>query len=222
MGPVSATGAVFLSASVPDPTREHFVGEGDPAAISAAISALLYVVLGRRRLVWGGHPAITPMIWTFADAMGVQYRDWVKMYQTRHFEDSFPEENKHFENVVFTEDVNGSRQDSLFHMRMRMINETDFSHSVFIGGMGGLYEEFDMFVKINPQVRLIPVASTGGAAHRLAVNHASEESLFNELDYIKLFHRYLDVDPNERRYKSPEDQPPERPQRIVVPSKKSD
>lgn len=82
--------AVFLSAVVPDPAAKHFLGDGDSVAISAAVSALLEVTLGRRKLVWGGHPAITPMVWAFAESMGVDYGDWVLLYQSLRFEDEFP------------------------------------------------------------------------------------------------------------------------------------
>jgi hypothetical protein len=64
--------AIFLSASVPDPNRSSkYFSTADPLAIGAAVSGLVYVTLGRRLLVWGGHPAITPMIWAAADDMGV-------------------------------------------------------------------------------------------------------------------------------------------------------
>lgn len=38
--------SIFLSAGVPDPSAKHFLGEGDTAAISALVSALLFVALG--------------------------------------------------------------------------------------------------------------------------------------------------------------------------------
>ena len=55
--------AIFLSASVPDPKRgPDYAATSDSVAITSAVSALVHVTLGRRVLVWGGHPAITPMI----------------------------------------------------------------------------------------------------------------------------------------------------------------
>lgn len=38
--------AIFLSAGVSDPAKSHFLGEADTAAISAVVSALLFVALG--------------------------------------------------------------------------------------------------------------------------------------------------------------------------------
>lgn len=60
--------AIFLSAGVPDPRRgPEYAATADTVAITAAVSALVYVTLGRRPLIWGGHPAITPMIWVIAE-----------------------------------------------------------------------------------------------------------------------------------------------------------
>ena len=94
--------AIFLSASVPDPRRSpKYFSTADPIAIGAAVSALVYVTLGRRLLVWGGHPAITPMIWAAAEDMGVDYAAWVHLYQSRLFQDEFPAENARFQNVTY-------------------------------------------------------------------------------------------------------------------------
>ncbi len=112
---------IFLSASVPDPRRSpRFAESADSVAITAAVTALMYVTLGRRMLVWGGHPAITPMIWVAAESMDVDYATWVKLYQSKFFEDDFPEENARFGNVVFVDAVDNARGASLRLMRERM------------------------------------------------------------------------------------------------------
>src|SRR5258705_4522652 len=48
----------------------------------SADAKLTVPTLGRRLLVWGGHPAITPMIWAAANDMGVDYGAWVHLYQS--------------------------------------------------------------------------------------------------------------------------------------------
>jgi hypothetical protein len=199
--------AVFLSASVPDPDAPHFMKEGDSAAIAAAISALLYVLLGRRLLVWGGHPAITPMIWSFSDSMNVRYGDWVKLYQSNYFADDFPEENAFFKNVVFTQAINNDQKASLRHMRDRMLSETDFQAAVFIGGMRGVLDEYHLFRAKAPDAKIIPIASTGGAAQVLASELSADKELFVELDYVRILHMQLGIDPNEQRYNHPQEQP---------------
>src|SRR3954447_11345320 len=86
--------AIFLSAGVPDPTRgAEYAQTADTVAITAAVSALVHVTLGRRLLVWGGQPAITPMIWVIAEGLGIEYGGWVKLYQSKHFKDEYPEDN---------------------------------------------------------------------------------------------------------------------------------
>ncbi len=85
-------GAIFLSASVP--TRPPFDADSRPQEIQAAISALAQVALGRKKLVWGGHPAITPLLWAAAQSVGVEYAVAVELFQSRFFKDEdFPQEN---------------------------------------------------------------------------------------------------------------------------------
>jgi hypothetical protein len=128
------THAIFLSASVPDPKRApNFAATADAVAITAAVSALLHVTLGRRPLVWGGHPAITPMIWVVAQDLGVDYGRWVRLYQSNYFEDEFPEDNERFRNVRYTDSVAGDREQSLHALRTRMFTDVQYAAAVFIG-----------------------------------------------------------------------------------------
>ena len=201
--------AIFLSASVPDPRRApDFAATADTVAIASAVSALLNVTLGRRLLVWGGHPAITPMVWVVAEDTGVDYEGWVRLYQSLHFENLFPDEIDRFSNVTYTEDIDRDREKSLLHMRERMLSDFDFTAAVFIGGMEGIMHEFEIVRKMQPEARLLPVASTGGAALEVA-QHLPDfhPDLENELDYIALFHRHLEVSVNEMRFTRPEEQP---------------
>lgn len=201
--------AVFLSASVPDPKRApNFAKTADAVAITAAVGALVYVTLGRRRLVWGGHPAITPMIWVVAESLKVDYGSWVKLYQSNFFSNEFPEDNDRFQNITYTNGVDADREKSLRHMRERMFKEHQFDSAVFIGGMGGIIEEFDLFTAIQPKARVIPVLSTGGATIDLEKKLPSLPSdLRNDLDYVALFHRHLKISPRERRFPNPKSQP---------------
>ena len=217
MGQLSAKAAVFLSAGVPDPAARHFVGEGDSVAISAAVAAVLEVTLGRRRLVWGGHPAITPMVWAFAESMGLDYGEWVLLYQSLRFEDEFPDETALFQNVVFTERVGDEVEPSLALMRERMLGENGFESAVFIGGMQGIIDEHRLFAERAPGARIVPVASTGGAALLLGETLGADAALAADLDYVHLMYERLGVDPNERRYATPADQPADVAARIEVP-----
>ena len=217
MGQLRAQAAVFLSAGVPDPAARHYLGEGDSVAISAAVAAVLEVTLGRRRLVWGGHPAITPMVWAFAESMGVDYGEWVLLYQSLRFEDEFPDETALFQNVVFTERVGDEVESSLAFMRDRMLGENQFESAVFIGGMQGIIDEHQLFAERAPGARIVPVVSTGGAAQQLGKMLGAGPALVAELDYVRLMYEHLAVDPNERRYATPTDQPADVSARIEVP-----
>ena len=54
---------VFLSASVPDPLRNpRYFESADPARIRQAVGALVRVAAPSARLVFGGHPAISPLV----------------------------------------------------------------------------------------------------------------------------------------------------------------
>ncbi len=217
MGQLIANGAIFLSAGVPDPTAAHFVGDADSVAISSAVSALLQVTLGRRKLVWGGHPSITPMVWAFCESMGVDYGDWVLLYQSLRFQDEFPEENERFKNVVYTDRVGDDIGENLALMRSRMLAENPFEAAVFIGGMGGILDEYQLFRDRSPKAAVIPIISTGGAARVLGQQINAPDQLANNLDYVELLYAQLGIDPNERRYPKLADQPEELDARLAKP-----
>lgn len=193
-------GAVFLSASIPIVGRGDYYKSSDPMLIHAAVRALVSVVLGRRLIVWGGHPAITPMLWAAAEDLDVAYADAVQLYQSRLFEEQFPEENKRFKNCIVVEAVENDRDQSLRLMREKMISSHEYEAGVFVGGMDGLIEEFNMFRELQPAARVISVVGPGGAASRLPElmgQKATDES--DRIDYVRMFYRKLGIDPGESR-----------------------
>lgn len=201
--------AVFLSAGVPDPKRgPEYCKTADTVAITAAVSALVHVTLGRRLLVWGGQPAITPMIWCVAEGLGVDYGQWVRLYQSKYFKDDYPEDNERFKNVTYTEEVGRDRELSLRLMREQMFSSFNFTAAAFIGGMGGIVEEFELIKQMQPSASLIPVCSTGGAVNEVAKRIENLPSdLLTDLDYVAIFHRHLNISVKELRYRNPAEQP---------------
>jgi hypothetical protein len=193
--------AIFLSASVPDPNgAPKYFRTADPLAIGAAVSGLVYITLGRRLSVWGGHPAITPMIWAAANDIGVDYATWVHLYQSRFFEDDFPAENAHFQNVTYVDAIANDRNASLIEMRQRMLKDYQYQAGVFIGGMKGIEDEFDLFRQLHPTATIVPIASTGGAALLIYQHTASlPVDLIGSLDYVGILHRELKISPTEHR-----------------------
>ncbi len=93
---------VFLSASVPLPNRDPvFLKTVDVIAIREAIKALVFVLLERNgTMVFGGHPAITPLISILLQEAGVSLGEHIKLYQSSYFGEIFPPENEEFKHIV--------------------------------------------------------------------------------------------------------------------------
>ena len=191
--------AIFLSASVPLPGRGRYYKTAAPFLIQMAVRELLTLALGRRRIVWGGHPAITPMIWSVCEDLGLRYSDAVVLYQSRFFEDTFPKENAHFANVHFVDSVQSDRTLSLQAMRSAMLSRDDLDAAVFIGGMEGILEEYELFAELHPKSKIIPVPATGGAARDLALRLKLPEAEQDTIDFAELFWRTLEISPLEQR-----------------------
>ena len=158
--------SIFLSASIPLPERDaKYYDTADIVAIRDAVIALTTLVLPHHRIVWGGHPSITPLIYYVMEKTiknKVEREDGfskksledqeriifhrtqeeisshVRLYQSKFFEKFFPEDNNKFKNIEFTDIIEDDRDKSLLHMRERMLGESEFSAAVFIGGMEGI------------------------------------------------------------------------------------
>jgi len=192
--------AIFLSASVPVVGRGNYYESADPFLIQVAVREFMMTALGRRLIVWGGHPAITPMVWAVCEDLGVSFSKAVVLYQSKFFEDFFPEENKHFANVEYVEAVPDDREASLLRMREVMLSRQDLASAVFIGGMEGVLAEHAMFSGFHPAAQILAVPAPGGAARELAesLGVANEADLQN-VDFARLFHVELNIPPDEPR-----------------------
>jgi hypothetical protein len=184
--------AIFLSASVPVAGRGQYYETADPFLIQCAVRELAIAVVRNMKIVWGGHPAITPMIWSICEDLDVDYAESVVLYQSRVFEGRYPEENERFDNVVYTDAVNGNIPESLRLMREQMLSREDLIGAVFIGGMDGVEEEHDLFKHFHPGAVVLPVAAPGGAA----LNLARDQGYFSganlqDVDFAALFNRHL-------------------------------
>jgi hypothetical protein len=188
---------LFLSASIPDQARApDYFASADPVAIRDAVRALATVTLPSATIYWGGHPAITPLIRVVAESMGLVDTLHVRLFQSAWFADQFPTENSAFQSVEITP-AGTSLEDSLQTMRREMLTAAKFQVGVFIGGMNGVVEEFDLFRQIHPHADTLPVASTGGAALAIYERHHRELRLPSELrtdySYASLFRRLIDL-----------------------------
>lgn len=183
---------IFLSASIPD--REPYVRYSDPLLIREAVLALVAVTVRKRELVFGGHPAISPLVDNAASSLGAQ--DNIYIYQSRWFEDRIPEVAKKFGNLVWTA-RRESKEASLQVMREEMIRSQPFSAAVFIGGMEGIPEECRIFKRLHPDRPLLPIASTLGSTRDLfregegPKDEEIREELLSNKHYRALFRKLL-------------------------------
>ena len=185
---------IFLSASIPLPERdEKYIGTADIIAIRDAVIALTTVVLPHHKLIWGGHPSITPLIYYVMERLNLNIQEHVTLYQSKLFEKYFPKDNNKFENVILTDNINNDIEKSLLHMRNKMLDESKFSAGIFIGGMEGVEEEYDMFIKKHPKALALPIASTGAAAKKIYDERFTDknERLVKDYAYMSLFQKYL-------------------------------
>jgi hypothetical protein len=192
--------AIFLSSSVPVMNRGNFYETADAFLIQSAVREFVTLVLGRRQIVWGGHPAITPMVWAVCEDLGVSFSQAVVLYQSRFFSDIFPEENSRFGNVEYVDAVPDDREGSLLKMRRAMLSRNDLTAAVFIGGMEGVIAEYDLFREFHPEGKVLAVPSPGGAALQLAQTlGVAEESELQNVDFARIFYTKLEVRPDEPR-----------------------
>lgn len=184
-------GPIFLSAGVPypDPKRnpdgKKYICQA--TQVREAIRGLVSVVVRDRRLVFGGQPAVTRFVWDAANSLNAQ--DSVTIYQSKYFERTIPPQARFFSNLIWTpasdpNDVNRC----LETMRHQMIVDRSYDPggaelfpkydgAVFIGGMDGVENEWNIFRKAYPSTPVFPIGSTAGAAKKLLVGPWSQAVL---------------------------------------------
>lgn len=167
---------VFLSASFPSGTRASRFEPFDPGAIADAVTAVVRAVLAARgRLLFGGHPTITPLVLMVAselDAKGA-----VDVFQSLWFEDQITRETRALEKAGFGAihwiKEGTTRKKSLQTLRHAMLDpDRQFIAGVFIGGMEGVLEEYELFEELQPRVPRVSLVGPGGAAATLPKDEA--------------------------------------------------
>ena len=206
---------IFLSAGVPNLKKEEnrqYYETADLTAIRDAVLALVYVCLELNiRIVWGGHPAITPIVYeairnfeekkhqslnAITDEQLKEYiQNHVHLFQSTWYEKYFPEDNNKFENVTLIEKKE-TDLDSLSIMRETMLKSADLSAAIYIGGMKGIIDEDKEFHKLYPDKPTYPIASTGGAALKLYEQHKIDRDyqpfLMTNYAYTSMFYSILE------------------------------
>lgn len=189
--------SIFLSASVPD-IESPYYKRCDPVLIQAALRSFLFTVLGRKHLVFGGHPSISPLILAACEDLGITNKNAVTIFQSKHFSESFPEDNLQFANFIATP-VGKDLGTSLAIMRKQMFTTYHYDAAVFIGGKEGIVTEYQLFKKFCPEAKILALKSPGGAAAEIQGVPANEDDEL--LDYVRAFssglglHQKLDRQP---------------------------
>lgn len=183
---------IFLSASIPVLDRE-FYGTEDVIAIREAIMAFTKVCMEDKiPFYFGGHPAITPLVWEVAkDYAPNDFKELIRIYQSAYFIDKTPKEVSFFENIVWT-DKKDDIPTSVAFMRNQMFSENKTTVAVFIGGMNGVTEEHDMIKEYYPEIKILPMATTGAASRELYQRlNMNNPDLEDNYSYVSVFRRYL-------------------------------
>ena len=192
---------IFLSASVPNEVGRLGYDDSDPYLIRESVAAVMEVALGRETIIWGGHPAITPLVYHAATKYETDYLNAVILYQSEFFRKRYPEENTYFKSTtVEVAEVPDDREASLAKLRRRMFTDRTYSAAIFIGGMEGVVEEYELLRRYQPQVRIIAFPVTGGAAkviYEMQDKRAPE--LENSIDFTFWLYRLLDIDMRQKR-----------------------
>lgn len=186
--------SVFLSASVPVKGRGDFYLDSEPYLIQLAVREFVLSVLGKRKIIFGGHPSITPMIWAICEDLSISFADNVEIYQSRYFDGMYPDENLNVENIKYVDAVPNSRENSLIKLWETMLSTNGLEAALFIGGMDGVLKEYDIFIKLNPEATVLALSSPGGASKQLARQLGMDNSEEDRtLNYRKLFQSFFGV-----------------------------
>jgi SLOG cluster3 family len=180
--PVDLRGAfVFLSASFPKGERAEAFPPASAGEITDAVTAVARGVLASGgRLVFGGHPTITPLVLLVAAEMTTGETSAsppVRVYQSRLYEsDITPEtwalERRGFGAIEWVDaapgDTVGDNAGSLALLRHRMLTETRPVAGFFVGGMEGIPHELEVAVSLlGEDFHAWPLPAPGGAAATL-------------------------------------------------------
>lgn len=207
---------VLLSASVPSTKRSEKYQENYTKIKNAQIQIEEAVIgLARNifqaggRMVFGGHPSISPLVAMVATEFRLnkeieninrnkEQERPITIFQSRAFEKVIPKETTGlfalgYSNIVWTDAIDGEEfnpkiqgkpqcEKSLALMRRQMM-KGNIDALVCLGGMEGVEQEFDMFRELQTQKPIFLLGSTGGAT-RILANEFSNDSFVRVIDKI--------------------------------------
>jgi hypothetical protein len=216
MAPLLARRAIFLSASEPymraDPAdrklNEEYVRTARPHNILDAVSYLCRLAFTHDlNLVFGAHPAISPMVLDMARRFAESSdpgEPRVMIFQSDFFREKIPVATRKLADsdlgILLWTREHGDRPGSLTHMRRVMVSWPSLIAGVFVGGMEGCEEEAALFTQRwqgDQRRHCYAIGSTGSAAarllrrdpHRFCGERADAEALQGMRSYPVLMER---------------------------------
>ena len=166
---------IFLSASLPsaDRHKKYYINT-NPLNITNAVVSFTESILKRNgNLIFGGHPTISPLVLTVARKFLSILKNEknpirIYIYQSELYKDKISKYTYKLLDlgigkIIWTKNINDIVDKSLYHMRDQMFKEKYINAGIFIGGMGGIIEEFDLFKEFYPETPLYLIGSSGGA-----------------------------------------------------------
>lgn len=207
--------SVFLSASVPSPDRaeKYLRLQAAQVEIEDAVVSLTRAVLYEGgRLVFGGHPSISPLVAMVAGEYRSPIRleeepdrvPSVEIHQLDAYRTELPDATTFMAEMGQalvtwhpmaiegreTRASGGPRfPSSLRAMRVAMLRDDRLAAMVCIGGMEGVEEEAELFASLRPGAPVFVMARTGGASAILAREpglnrrfRVIDDELLNELN----------------------------------------
>lgn len=168
---------VFLAASFPSGERGQHYEPFDAGAIADAVTAVVRAVLANDgKMLFGGHPTITPLVLLVAREL--RCNNAVEVFQSAWFEDQITQETRALAaaghgTIRWTARC-ATREESLRAMRAQMLSDAYTpAAAVFVGGMEGIEDEYRQVTESWPGTPRIPLPGPGGAAARLPLDGAS-------------------------------------------------
>ena len=175
---------LLISASFPSGERGERFQPCDAAAVADAVAAVVRVTFAMDgSVVIGGQPTITPLVLMIGSEFGLKQR--VDIFRSKWFEDKITPEtwmliDSGLGRLHWTRRCE-TLGESLALMRKEMLQSRPLSAAVFVGGMEGMNDEYELCAEVLPHVPKIPLAGPGGAAARLLMADVRELGLDEEL-----------------------------------------
>jgi hypothetical protein len=209
---------IFLSASVPVPKRAERYQRVEDAhfEIEQAVISLARAVFSESgQLVFGGHPAISPLVAMvageyrqprYAESHEEKPAAPIRIFQSRAFEGFLPNDTLlmyqlGYATITWIDAANNERFDptieheqspcpeSLRAMREAMIGWTSPAAMVCIGGMEGVEREAELFRELRSEAPVYVLERTGGAslilAHRRKDIRVIDSEIINRIVRLK-------------------------------------